>query len=127
MNLRPLAPKAKGAGSQGVNSQELTNAAKNGCPDGCTEKPAEHPSDEANTTDTPDAGPMGEHFAEAVAMLARLPLTDTERAEAVRRLLARADAGRTEKQHKGGMKSLGLYRRGTDCHAVHTLTGYRGF
>jgi hypothetical protein len=31
---------------------------------------------------------VGEHFAEAVAMLARLPLTDAERADAVRRMLA---------------------------------------
>ncbi|MCK6458103.1 MAG: hypothetical protein L6Q92_16435 [Phycisphaerae bacterium] len=35
-----------------------------------------------------DADGAGERFAEAVAMLARLPLTDSERAEAVRRLLA---------------------------------------
>ena len=40
----------------------------------------------------PDVGPVGEHFAEAVAMLARLPLTDAERTEAVRRLLAGAGA-----------------------------------
>ncbi|MBN2131355.1 MAG: hypothetical protein JW741_17775 [Sedimentisphaerales bacterium] len=38
-----------------------------------------------------DAEPVGEHFAEAVAMLARLPLTDAERAEAIRRLLAGHD------------------------------------
>ncbi len=37
------------------------------------------------------AGPAGEHFAEALTMLARLPLTDAERAEAVRRLLANGD------------------------------------
>ncbi|MGD8453987.1 MAG: hypothetical protein PVJ57_19405 [Phycisphaerae bacterium] len=35
-----------------------------------------------------DAAAARERFAEAVAMLARLPLSDAERAEAVRRLLA---------------------------------------
>ncbi len=33
-------------------------------------------------------------FAEALAMIARLPLTDAEKAEAVRRLLAAAEADR---------------------------------
>jgi hypothetical protein len=45
----------------------------------------------SDATDTPDAGPVGEPFAEAVAVLDRLPLTDAERAEAVRRLLHSAD------------------------------------
>ena len=34
---------------------------------------------------------MCERFAEAVTMLARLPLTDAERVEAIRRLLAGAE------------------------------------
>lgn len=33
------------------------------------------------------AGAVGEHFAAALAMIATLPLTDAEKAEAVRRLL----------------------------------------
>lgn len=46
------------------------------------------PADQADGAEGADAGPVGEHFAEAVAMLARLPLTDAERADAVRRMLA---------------------------------------
>ena len=57
------------------------------CTSGCTGEPPESDSDGGATADRPGAGPVGEHFAEAVAMLARLPLTDAERAEAVRRLL----------------------------------------
>jgi hypothetical protein len=37
---------------------------------------------------------LGEHFAEALAMVARLPLTDAERAEAVRRLLTGTAKGK---------------------------------
>jgi len=53
------------------------------------------------TADGPADAPTGDRFAEAVALLARLPLTDTERAEAVRRLLTSirgdlAEAGPTE-------------------------------
>lgn len=41
----------------------------------------------AGAVSADDSDGAGEHFAEAIAMLARLPLTDAERAEAVRRLL----------------------------------------
>jgi hypothetical protein len=58
------------------------------CTDGCTSQPSESDSGAANAS---DAGPVAEHFAEAVAMLERLPLTDAERAKAVRRLLAGVD------------------------------------
>lgn len=88
-NRRLLAPKAKGVASQEGNSQGLTNGLPNGCTDGCTGKPTESDSEGAEAS---DAGPAGEHFAEAVTMLARLPLTDAERADAVRRLLAGADS-----------------------------------
>ncbi len=43
-----------------------------------------------NQTESP-ADSTGEHSREAAAMLARLPLTDAERAEAIRRLLAGAE------------------------------------
>lgn len=62
---------------------------------------AEAPESRHDATDTPDAGPVGEHFAEAVAVLARLPLTDAERAEAVRRLLAGKDARRDPSRWAG--------------------------
>jgi len=53
---------------------------------------AETPESGHDAGDAPDAEPVGEHFAEAVAMLDRLPLSDAERAEAVRRLLANRTA-----------------------------------
>ncbi|MEX2212585.1 MAG: hypothetical protein WD768_00560 [Phycisphaeraceae bacterium] len=53
--------------------QPLTEAPADACTAACTDKPEiEH----------------GESFADVVRMLDRLPLTDAERAEAVRRLLA---------------------------------------
>ena len=44
-----------------------------------------------NATAAGDADGAAEHFADALAMLAKLPLTDAERAEAVRRLLVDLD------------------------------------
>jgi hypothetical protein len=61
-----------------------------GCGERCNDDPEKHAPDGENVAAESDAGPVGEHFAEAVAMLARLPLTDAERAEAVRRLMAGA-------------------------------------
>jgi len=46
------------------------------------------PATAAGAVSAGDADGAVEHFAEAVAMLARLPLSDAERAEAVRRMLA---------------------------------------
>ena len=63
----------------------------NACTNACTERAEiEHggPATVAGAVSAGGADGAGEHFAEAVAMLARLPLTDAERAEAVRRLLA---------------------------------------
>ena len=82
--------------TEDVYSQELTSAPTNACTNACTDGaeiehrgPAEAvPEAAAGAVRVGDADGAGGHFAEAVAMLARLPLTDTERAEAVRRLLA---------------------------------------
>ena len=82
--------------TEGTQPQELTSAPTNACTNACTDgAEIEHggPTEEATATvagavSAGGADVEGEHFAEAVAMLARLPLTDTERAEAVRRLLA---------------------------------------
>ena len=81
-----------------TETREKPHVAPQGAAEGAADpddSPAEIPPSEASDagqgeTETPDARPAGEHFAEAVAMLARLPLTDAERAEAVRRLLADA-------------------------------------
>ena len=86
--------------TEGTQSQELTSAPTSACTNACTDGagiehagPAEAaPVTVAGAVSVGDADGAGEHFAEAVAMLARLPLTDTERAEAVRRLLANQTA-----------------------------------
>jgi len=73
--------------------QDLTNAPTNACTNACTGTPEiEHGgpagATAVNAASAADAGGTGEHFAAALAMIAALPLTDAERAEAVRRLLA---------------------------------------
>jgi hypothetical protein len=68
--------------SEATQTQELTDDTANACTNACTSEPDSVHSDTAD--DAPDT------FAEALAMVARLPLTDAERAEAVRRLLAAA-------------------------------------
>ncbi len=81
--------------TEDVHPQELTSTPANACTNACTdgaEIERGGPAEAATATATGavitgDADGAGGHFAEAVAMLARLPLTDTERAEAVRRLL----------------------------------------
>jgi len=70
-----------------VQSQGVTGVIAAACTNACTNSP-ELMQSESKTR--PHDGPSGERFAEAVAMIARLPLTDAERAEAVRRLLAPA-------------------------------------
>jgi hypothetical protein len=83
------------------NHNELRDTVADGCPERCTSGAGVDVSEGAEPRDDRGAEPAngqrakptGEHFAEAVAMLARLPLTDAERAEAVRRLLAGAVAG----------------------------------
>jgi hypothetical protein len=71
-----------------VQGQEVTSDGANACTNACTES---GDSVHGDSPEAPADEPRGDAFAEAVAMLARLPLSDTERAEAVRRLLAGAD------------------------------------
>jgi hypothetical protein len=82
--------------TEGVERQELTSAPSNACTSACTNgAEIEHggpseatPATADDAVSAGDAAAARERFAEAVAMLARLPLSDAERAEAVRRLLA---------------------------------------
>lgn len=81
---------------QPAQPQEPTIAETNACTNACTsgakvehDRPAEAaPEAVAGAVSAADADGAGEHFAAALAMIARLPLTDAEKAEAVRRLLA---------------------------------------
>ena len=57
--------------------QEVTESGADGCPPGCP-TPAEN---------APDTSPVNPDFAAALAMIATLPLSAEEKAEAVRRLL----------------------------------------
>ena len=90
--------------TEGTQPQELTNDTETACTNACTNGtenehggPAEAPpTTVAGAAGTGNADAAGEHFAEAVAMLARLPLTDAELAEAVRRLLAGDEFGSVE-------------------------------
>jgi hypothetical protein len=69
--------------------QSLTGGADRACTNACTGSSDSGRSRTVEATDTTAPGAVaGDHFADAVAMLDRLPLTDAERAEAVRRLMA---------------------------------------
>ena len=74
--------------TEGTQPQQLTSTPESACTNACTSLPE---SEHADGSDAGSAG--GPHadggcFAEAVAVLMRLPLTDAEKAEAVRRMLA---------------------------------------
>ena len=103
MNKRPPAPKASGSVSQGPTPQALANVEESRCTNGCTNSPdsehadgSEGPADssdsvstgsESPAADPPTGGLTSRQLAEAIAVLERLPLSDVERAEAIRRLL----------------------------------------
>ncbi|MDZ4687824.1 MAG: hypothetical protein SH850_22355 [Planctomycetaceae bacterium] len=73
------------------NSSALTTTPADGCTTGCTSE-AEIPYGGPSTVPLPVAvgTPLPSDFAAALAMIATLPLSDAERAEAVRRLLGDA-------------------------------------
>lgn len=75
MGIEPTtsALRTQGRSVPTLENKALANGTPSACTAACTDKPQnEH----------------GSRFADALLMLTRLPLTDAERAEAVRRLLA---------------------------------------
>ncbi len=98
---RGLEPLTFGFGGRGTrvpsgNLSEVAATADSRCTNGCTSKPPKRRkrgSDAASVrvVETPTgvraAKPVETDFAAALKMLAMLPLSDEERAEAVRRLL----------------------------------------
>jgi len=75
--------------TQAAQSQQLMSDPEAACTSACTNS---EDSGHSEAADGPNPAPAGDAFAEAVKMLARLPLSDAERAEAVRRLLAQRPA-----------------------------------
>jgi hypothetical protein len=63
--------------SETVETQGLNNAPPEACTNACT-----------NSPESMHGEPVGDDFAEQVRAVMALPLTDAEKAEAVRRLLA---------------------------------------
>jgi hypothetical protein len=91
LGLEPRTYGLKGYGhrTEVSKKQSLTGGADRACTNACTESSDSGRSRTVEATDTTAPGAAaGDHFAAAVAMLNRLPLTDAERAEAVRRLMA---------------------------------------
>lgn len=80
--LEPLTPclQSSDTRSEVVKKQDVSDTSANACTSACTSDPKNAHDDTA-----------GDDFGEALAMIARLPLSDAEKAEAVRRLLAQAD------------------------------------
>ena len=66
--------KGRGPEFQALENKRVTSATESACTAACTEKPE------------------STNFGEAMAMIARLPLSDTEKADAVRQLLAATGA-----------------------------------
>ena len=95
--------KGREPGAEPLAKQPVTNTDANACTNACTESRDscyETRADACAETSLSDdkggarpaqnggdSGPTGDAFAEAVVMLVRLPLSNAERAEAVRRLL----------------------------------------
>ncbi len=112
--------------TEGPQPQELTSGTTNACTNACTDgaeidrsNPPKRPTATAvdaatavnaatavDATAADVADGAGERFAGALAMLAALPLTDAEKAEAVRRLLA--DLNREGDTAKTGGKAAPL-------------------
>jgi len=78
-----LVPNQLAADSKSQHSQELTAPPANACTPACT------PNAETGNTGDADAD-----FAAALTMIATLPLSPAEKAEAVRRLLAGREGGK---------------------------------
>lgn len=91
VGLEPTPHGLKGCAppTEATQSQAVMSGGANACTNACTDSAD---SGHSAAGEAPDGGPVGHAFAEAVTMLARLPLTDAERAEAIRRLLARVRA-----------------------------------
>ena len=70
---------------QGVSYQELTDGSQSACTNACTENAESGHGDLPGDADPTTAGAS---LADVLRMLDRLPLTDAERADAIRRLLA---------------------------------------
>ena len=88
--IEPLtsALRTQGASVPTVGNKGVTSDSAAACTGACTEMPEKGHGD---APADPAAG-GATSFTEALAMIARLPLSDAEKAEAVRRLLAqRAD------------------------------------
>ncbi len=81
MNLRPPDPQAEGAEFQPESLQLVTETPPGVCPSVC-------PSDAESGHETCTVPAATDGFAEAVQAIMRLPLSDDEKAEALRRLLA---------------------------------------
>ena len=79
MGLEPTTSALRTQGGRVVSGEnkELASSKANACTSACTDGP-----------DLAHDDPTGANFADALAMVARLPLSDQEKAEAVRRLLA---------------------------------------
>ncbi len=93
--------KQAGDNSKQFQNSDLANTANIGCTDGCT-APTDsggfgavsggNPKPGAGAGATAGGSATGTGFADAIAAIMRLPLSDDEKAEAVRRLLAAGNA-----------------------------------
>jgi len=70
--------------TEATQLQDVTSDGASACTNACTDSPDSGHSDAAEPAGEQT---IGERFAEAIVMLERLPLSDEERAEAIRRLL----------------------------------------
>jgi len=73
--------------TEGTQTQALTSTSANACTNACTNFAESEHADSSDGAGAGGAGAGVDTFADVLRMLDRLPLTDAERAEAVRRLL----------------------------------------
>ena len=84
LNPRPLAPQADGDGLESGSRKRVTNRRSRRCYTGCDSSPENDHGDAVGDSPTIKA----DSFSAGLAMIASLPLSDAEKADAVRRLMA---------------------------------------
>jgi len=86
-NLQPSASEADGDVFDQTTAKEVTSTDYGACTTACTSEPKTRRKREPDPTSQPTGKNGSGDFAAALAMIATLPLSDAENAEAVRRLL----------------------------------------
>ena len=91
-NLQPSASEAESSQFLSIQGERVTIPQKSRYPERYPSEQTNDYPDRPTTTGSQQAQPNDGDFAKALLMIATLPLTDTEKAEAVRRMMNRKES-----------------------------------